>query len=124
MDGDLFFGKLSVGKDQKKKKGPTDAKTQLKMLEAKKEKLEKLKDEDKSKADQAKEKEEWNKVIALATGEKPRDDVGTGSRSRGSTKSSDLAEAGESPGMIAESCATGSGPSVSCMRFSWGMTSL
>ncbi|KAI8335272.1 surfeit locus protein 6-domain-containing protein [Choanephora cucurbitarum] len=75
MDGDLFFGKLSVGKDQKKKKGPTDAKTQLKMLEAKKEKLEKLKDEDKSKADQAKEKEEWNKVIALATGEKPRDDA-------------------------------------------------
>ncbi|CAO0803144.1 unnamed protein product [Mucor circinelloides] len=76
MDGDVFFGKLAVGaKDQKKKKGPSDAKTQLKMLEAKKEKLDKLKEENKSKADELIEKEEWNKVIALATGEKPKDDA-------------------------------------------------
>ncbi|RCH85714.1 hypothetical protein CU098_003560 [Rhizopus stolonifer] len=75
MDGDLFFGKLSVGKDQKKKKGPSDAKTQLKMLEAKKEKMEKLKEENKSKADEMKEKDEWSKVIALATGDKPKDDA-------------------------------------------------
>ncbi|CEP15084.1 hypothetical protein [Parasitella parasitica] len=77
MDGDVFFGKLAVGgsKDQKKKKGPSDAKTQLKMLEAKKEKIDRLKEENKSKADQVIEKEEWNKVIALATGEKPKDDA-------------------------------------------------
>ncbi|KAI7896170.1 surfeit locus protein 6-domain-containing protein [Mucor mucedo] len=77
MDGDLYFGKLAVGAtvDQKKKKGPTDAKTQLKMLEAKQEKLEKMKGEDKSKAEELMEKEEWNKVLALATGEKLKDDT-------------------------------------------------
>ncbi|KAG1148052.1 hypothetical protein G6F37_000750 [Rhizopus arrhizus] len=75
MDGDVFFGKLSVGKEQqKKKKGPTDAKTQLKLVEAKKEKLEKMKQEDKSKAQELLEKEEWNKVLSLATGEKVKDD--------------------------------------------------
>ena len=75
MDGDVFFGKLSVGKEQqKKKKGPTDAKTQLKLVEAKKEKLEKLKHDDKSKAQELLEKEEWNKVLSLATGEKLKDD--------------------------------------------------
>jgi phenylalanyl-tRNA synthetase alpha subunit len=74
MDGDIFFGKLAVGADQKKKKGPSDAKTQLKMLEAKQEKIEKLKDENKTKAEELLEKEEWKKVIALATGEKPKDD--------------------------------------------------
>ncbi|CEJ00640.1 hypothetical protein RMCBS344292_14692 [Rhizopus microsporus] len=73
-DADVFFGKLNVGKEQKKKKGPTDAKTQLKLVEAKKEKLEKLKQEDKSKAEEMMEKEEWNKVLALATGEKVKDD--------------------------------------------------
>lgn len=75
MDGDVFFGKLQVGNDQKKKKGPSDAKTQLKMLEAKKEKIDKLKQENKSKADELAEKDEWNKVLALATGEKPKDDA-------------------------------------------------
>ncbi|KAI8992102.1 surfeit locus protein 6-domain-containing protein [Mycotypha africana] len=75
MDGAVYFGKLAVGKEQPKKKGPSDAKTQLKMLEQKKEKIEKLKDEDKSKADQLLEKEEWNKVLSLATGEKPKDNV-------------------------------------------------
>lgn len=44
------------------------------MVEAKKEKLEKLKQEDKSKAEEMIEKEEWNKVLALATGEKVKDD--------------------------------------------------
>ncbi|EIE81380.1 hypothetical protein RO3G_06085 [Rhizopus delemar RA 99-880] len=75
MDGDVFFGKLNVGKEQqKKKKGPTDAKMQLKLVEAKKEKLEKLKHDDKSKAQELLEKEEWNKVLSLATGEKVKDD--------------------------------------------------
>jgi hypothetical protein len=76
MDGDLYFGKLAVGsKNEKKKKGPSDAKTQLKMLEAKKGKIEELKKENKSKAEELIEKEEWNKVIALATGEKLKDDT-------------------------------------------------
>lgn len=74
LDGDIFFGKIAVGKDQKKKKGPTDAKTQLKMIESKKEKIEKLKNENKAKADSLVEKEEWKKAIALATGEKLKDD--------------------------------------------------
>lgn len=76
MDGDVFFGKLAVaGNKDKKKKGPSDAKTQLKMLEAKQDKLEKLKGENKSKAEELMEKEEWNKVLALATGEKLKDDT-------------------------------------------------
>ncbi|KAI9483647.1 MAG: surfeit locus protein 6-domain-containing protein [Benjaminiella poitrasii] len=75
MDGDVYFGKLAVGKDQKKKKGPSDAKTQLKMLEAKSEKIEKLKEENKTKAEELAEKEEWNRVLALATGEKIKDDA-------------------------------------------------
>jgi hypothetical protein len=74
MDGDVFFGKLSIGQ-QKKKKGPTDAKSQLKILEAKKEKMDKLKTENKDKAEALKEKEEWNKVIAMATGEKQKDNI-------------------------------------------------
>jgi hypothetical protein len=74
MDGDVFFGKLSIGQ-QKKKKGPTDAKSQLKMLEAKKEKMDKLKTENKDKAEALQEKEEWNKVIAMATGEKQKDNI-------------------------------------------------
>lgn len=76
MDGDVYFGKLVAGGNKdKKKKGPSDAKTQLKMLEAKQEKLEKLKGENKSKAEELMEKEEWNKVLALATGEKLKDDT-------------------------------------------------
>ncbi|KAI9278104.1 surfeit locus protein 6-domain-containing protein [Sporodiniella umbellata] len=75
MDGDVFFGKLNVGKDQHKKKGPTDAKTQLKQAEAKKDKLEKLKQEDKEKAKEMADKEQWNKALSLATGEKLKDDT-------------------------------------------------
>ncbi|CAO3665863.1 unnamed protein product [Rhizopus stolonifer] len=75
MDGDVYFGKLNMGKEQQKKKGPTDAKTQLKLAESKKEKLEKLKQEDKSKAQELSEKEEWNKVLSLASGEKLKDDT-------------------------------------------------
>ncbi|KAI7905439.1 surfeit locus protein 6-domain-containing protein [Cokeromyces recurvatus] len=75
MDGDVYFGKLAIGNEQKKKKGPSDAKTQLKMLEAKKEKIEKLKEGDKAKANEMVEKEEWNRVLALATGEKIKDDA-------------------------------------------------
>ncbi|GAA5816647.1 hypothetical protein MFLAVUS_010177 [Mucor flavus] len=76
MDGDIYFGKLAIGNTaEKKKKGPTDVKTQLKMLEAKQEKIEKIKEQDKSKAEELLEKEEWKKVLALATGEKLKDDT-------------------------------------------------
>lgn len=51
MDGDLFFGKVELGgQQQKKKKGPTDAKSQLKKIEAKQQKLEKLRAENQEKA--------------------------------------------------------------------------
>lgn len=46
MDGDLFFGKINVGQEKKKKKGSTDAKTALKKLEEKQAELEKLREED------------------------------------------------------------------------------
>ncbi|KAI9004884.1 surfeit locus protein 6-domain-containing protein [Phycomyces nitens] len=75
MDGDLYFGKLDVGNEQKKKKGPSDAKTQLKKIETKQEKLQKLKAEDKDKAAALEEKEDWQKAIAMAQGEKFKDDV-------------------------------------------------
>ncbi|KAF7727261.1 hypothetical protein EC973_007874 [Apophysomyces ossiformis] len=73
MDGDVFFGKLDVG--EQKKKGSVDAKSQLKKIEAKQEKLEKLRKENKEKADAIAEKEEWSRAIAMATGEKVKDDV-------------------------------------------------
>lgn len=46
MDGDLFFGKINVGEQKKKKKGPTDAKSALKKVEEKQAELEKLRQED------------------------------------------------------------------------------
>lgn len=73
MDGDVFFGKLNAG-EQKKKKGPTDLKTQLKMAEAKKEKMEKLKAEDAEAHKKAQEEEDWKKALSLASGEKIKDD--------------------------------------------------
>lgn len=52
-DGEVRFSKLEMGEGaggaQKKKKGPTDAKGQLKKVEAKMEKMEKLKAENKEK---------------------------------------------------------------------------
>ena len=48
MDGDLYFGKVAIG-EEKKKKGAVDAKQQLKKLESQKEKLEQLRKEDKQK---------------------------------------------------------------------------
>ncbi|KAG2174475.1 hypothetical protein INT44_006738 [Umbelopsis vinacea] len=74
-DGDLFFGRIETGAEHKKKKGPSDAKTQLKAVEAKQQKLEKLRKEDKEKAGQLEEKETWRKALSLASGEKVKDDV-------------------------------------------------
>lgn len=48
MDGDIVFGKLSVG-GATKKKGAVDVKSQLKKIEIQKQKLDKLKAEDKDK---------------------------------------------------------------------------
>ncbi|KAI8366685.1 surfeit locus protein 6-domain-containing protein [Radiomyces spectabilis] len=75
MDGDVFFSKLAVANEKPKKKGPSDAKSQLKKAEAMQEKLEKLKSEDKTKAEDLAQKSEWQKAIAMATGVKVKDDV-------------------------------------------------
>lgn len=48
MDGEIIFGKLDIG-NQQKKKGPVDAKSQLKKIELQQQKLEKLKAEDEEK---------------------------------------------------------------------------
>jgi cell division protein FtsB len=48
MDGDIVFGKLSVG-GAIKKKGAVDVKSQLKKIETQQQKLDKLKSEDKDK---------------------------------------------------------------------------
>ncbi|KAI8072769.1 surfeit locus protein 6-domain-containing protein [Gongronella butleri] len=74
MDTELFFGKLTVGGEKQKKHGG-DAKSQLKKIELQKQKMEKLKTEDEQKATQMAEKQEWQKAIAMATGEKIKDDV-------------------------------------------------
>ncbi|CAO3596544.1 unnamed protein product [Absidia cylindrospora] len=74
MDGELVFGKLSVG-DSPKKKGAVDIKSQLKKIENQNQKLEKMKSEDKDKAQSMQEKQEWQKAIAMATGEKIKDDT-------------------------------------------------
>ncbi|ORZ11844.1 surfeit locus protein 6-domain-containing protein, partial [Absidia repens] len=74
MDGDLVFGKLSVG-GTPKKKGAVDIKSQLKKIETQQQKLDKLKSEDKEKAQSMQEKQDWQKAIAMATGEKIKDDT-------------------------------------------------
>ncbi|KAI8340688.1 surfeit locus protein 6-domain-containing protein [Chlamydoabsidia padenii] len=74
MDGDIVFGKLSVG-PATKKKGAVDIKSQLKKIETQQQKLDKLKSEDKEKARALLEKQEWQKAIAMATGEKIKDDT-------------------------------------------------
>lgn len=74
-DGDVFFGRIETGAEHKKKKGPSDAKTQLKQVEAKQQKLDKLRKEDKDKASQLEEKETWKKALSMASGEKVKDDV-------------------------------------------------
>ncbi|ORX59407.1 SURF6-domain-containing protein [Hesseltinella vesiculosa] len=74
LDSDMFFGKLSMGGPEKKKNSG-DAKSQLKKIENQKQKIEKLKTEDQDKAAQMAEKQEWQKAIAMATGEKVKDDV-------------------------------------------------
>ncbi|RUS34888.1 surfeit locus protein 6-domain-containing protein [Jimgerdemannia flammicorona] len=74
-DGEVRFSKVEMGEAVQKKKGPTDAKGQLKKAEAKMEKMEKLKAENKEKAETLAEKETWKKALAMASGEKVRDDV-------------------------------------------------
>jgi len=74
-DGDVFFGRIETGAEHKKKKGPSDAKTQLKQVEAKQQKLENLRKEDKDKAAALEEKETWKKALSMASGEKIKDDV-------------------------------------------------
>ncbi|KAJ2960202.1 hypothetical protein NQZ79_g4382 [Umbelopsis isabellina] len=73
-DGDVYFGRIETGL-AKKKKGATDAKTQLKQVEAKHQKLEKLRQEDKDRAAALEEKETWNKALSMAQGEKVKDDI-------------------------------------------------
>ncbi|CAM0140685.1 hypothetical protein VKS41_007943 [Umbelopsis sp. WA50703] len=73
-DGDVYFGRIETGM-AKKKKGATDAKTQLKQVEAKQQKLEKLRHEDKDRATALEEKETWKKALSMAQGEKVKDDV-------------------------------------------------
>ncbi|KND04324.1 uncharacterized protein SPPG_00054 [Spizellomyces punctatus DAOM BR117] len=74
---DVTFGKLDFGIAEvaKKRKGPTDLTGQLKQAEAKKQKLEKLKQVDKEKAETIEEAAVWNKLLKQAEGEKVKDDL-------------------------------------------------
>ncbi|KAJ3005607.1 surfeit locus protein [Thoreauomyces humboldtii] len=74
---DVSFGKLDFGvvEPSKKRKGPTDIAGQLKQAEAKKQKLEKLKETNKEKAESIMESATWTKVLKQAEGEKVKDDV-------------------------------------------------
>ncbi|KAF9184374.1 hypothetical protein BGZ51_002947 [Haplosporangium sp. Z 767] len=73
--GEVRFSKFEFDGLQKKKKGPTDAQGQLKMVEAHKEKLAALQVADPEKANALKEKDTWRKAQQLAQGEKVKDDV-------------------------------------------------
>ncbi|KAF9434243.1 hypothetical protein BGZ76_008333 [Entomortierella beljakovae] len=73
--GEVRFSKFEFEGLQKKKKGPTDAQGQLKMVEAHKEKLAALQTSDPEKANALKEKDTWKKALQLASGEKVKDDV-------------------------------------------------
>ncbi|KAJ3177667.1 surfeit locus protein [Gaertneriomyces sp. JEL0708] len=72
MFGNVDFGITPVAK---KRKGPTDIAGQLRQAEAKKQKLEKLKQENAEKASSIEDAERWNKVLKQAEGEKVKDDV-------------------------------------------------
>ncbi|KAF9960154.1 hypothetical protein BGZ72_007841 [Mortierella alpina] len=73
--GEVRFSKFEFEGLQKKKRGPTDAQGQLKMVEAHKEKLAALQVADPEKASALKEKDTWRKALQLAQGEKVKDDV-------------------------------------------------
>ncbi|KAI7828785.1 surfeit locus protein 6-domain-containing protein [Gamsiella multidivaricata] len=73
--GEVRFSKFEFDGLQKKKRGPTDAQGQLKMVEAHKEKLAALQTADPEKANALKEKDTWKKALQLAQGEKVKDDV-------------------------------------------------
>ncbi|KAG0309235.1 surfeit locus protein, partial [Dissophora globulifera] len=73
--GEIRFSKFEFDGLQKKKKGPTDAQGQLKMVEAHKEKMAALQVADPEKASALKEKDSWKKALQLAQGEKVKDDV-------------------------------------------------
>ncbi|KAF9922689.1 hypothetical protein FBU30_007203 [Linnemannia zychae] len=73
--GEVRFSKFEFEGLQKKKKGPTDAHGQLKMVEAHNEKLAALQAVDPEKANAMKEKDTWRKALQLAQGEKVKDDV-------------------------------------------------
>ncbi|KAG9325500.1 hypothetical protein KVV02_007531, partial [Mortierella alpina] len=73
--GEVRFSKFEFDGLQKKKRGPTDAQGQLKMVEAHNEKLAALQVADPEKANALKEKDTWKKALQLAQGEKVKDDV-------------------------------------------------
>ncbi|KAF9170184.1 hypothetical protein BGX21_009144 [Mortierella sp. AD011] len=73
--GEVRFSKFEFEGLQKKKRGPTDAQGQLKMVEAHKEKLAALQVSDPEKANALKDKDTWKKALQLAQGEKVKDDV-------------------------------------------------
>ncbi|KAL7753960.1 hypothetical protein RI367_000893 [Sorochytrium milnesiophthora] len=73
----VSFGNVEFGGMKKKKKGPSnnDVRTQLKMAEAKKEKMQELMTKDPAKASEVKEKQSWGKAMAQIAGTKVKDDV-------------------------------------------------
>ncbi|KAI9145085.1 surfeit locus protein 6-domain-containing protein [Paraphysoderma sedebokerense] len=73
----VAFGKIDFGENAKPRKGPkaNDIHNQLKQAEAKKLKLEKLKEQDSEKAKTITEKQQWRSALQKAQGEKVRDDT-------------------------------------------------
>ncbi|KAI8807902.1 surfeit locus protein 6-domain-containing protein [Cladochytrium replicatum] len=69
---DIKFGTVTFGNDRKRR-GPSDAKTLLKKVEAKNEKLEILRNADPAKAESIEDAERWRNMMKLAQGEKVKD---------------------------------------------------
>jgi hypothetical protein len=71
---EIQFGKINYG-NETPKKGKMDAIGALKHIESKQAKFQALKESNPEKAALIEEKERWNKMMTLATGEKVKDDA-------------------------------------------------
>ncbi|KAJ2632684.1 hypothetical protein H4R22_001056 [Coemansia sp. RSA 1290] len=72
-ESNIYFGRLTTGMIKKKKKG-MGAKQQLAKVESRRKEIEELRKEDAAKADMLEQKDQWNKVLNMAKGEKVKDD--------------------------------------------------
>ncbi|KAJ2851127.1 hypothetical protein IWW36_001378 [Coemansia brasiliensis] len=74
-EGNIYFGRLTTGMIKKKSKKGMGAKQQLAKVESRRKEIEELRKEDAAKAEMLEQKDQWNKVLDMAKGEKVKDDA-------------------------------------------------